>query len=322
MAEETLEKWQENRGVLTFSEREEAQGYLEWVVRATAAKRELYPITVVKAEEVVLEEVAGLIEKQQKKEALSLLAGQAKASWVEALDAQMQYVYPYEQNGAYKNKYSVSEIKHRQMEKAFADDFGERPDFLQEKAEPIVPSFITKTERDEVSRGALRGTAMHRFLECFDFSDYDSEKNMYEQLETMCQSGRLQEEQRELLQMDRIHRFLESKLAKRMKMAAEKKQLYVEKPFVMSVTPKELFLEEKDSEDTVLVQGIVDVFFVEEDGIVLLDYKTDRVKEAEELTKRYQAQLQLYAKALQRTMDLPVKEIWIYSFYLEKMIAL
>ena len=83
-----------------------------------------------------------------------------------------------------------------------------------------------------------------------------------------------------------------------------------------------MFLEENDSEDTVLVQGIVDVFFVEEDGIVLLDYKTDRVKEAEELTKRYQAQLQLYAKALQRTMDLPVKEIWIYSFYLEKMIAL
>lgn len=321
-AEETLEKWQENRGVLTFSEREEAQGYLEWIIRATAAKRELYPITVVKAEEVILEEVAGLIEKQQKKEALPLLAGQAKASWVEALDAQMQYVYPYEQNGAYKNKYSVSEIKHRQMEKAFADDFSERPDFLQEKAEPIVPSFITKTEKDEVSRGALRGTAMHRFLECFDFSNYDSEKNMYEQLETMCQSGRLREEQRELLQMDRIHRFLESKLAKRMKTAARKNQLYVEKPFVMSVTPKELFLEENDSEDTVLVQGIVDVFFVEEDGIVLLDYKTDRVKEAEELTKRYQAQLQLYAKALQRTMDLPVKEIWIYSFYLEKMIAL
>ena len=321
-AEETLEKWQENRGMLTFSEREEAQGYLEWIIRATAAKRELYPITVVKAEEVVLEEVAGLIEKQQKKEALPLLAGQAKASWVEALDAQMQYVYPYEQNGVYKNKYSVSEIKHQQMEKVFADDFSERPDFLQEKAEPIVPSFITKTEKDEVSRGALRGTAMHRFLECFDFSNYDGEKSMYEQLETMCQSGRLQEEQRKLLQMDRIHCFLESELAKRMKVAATKKQLYIEKPFVMSVSPKELFLEEKDSEDTVLVQGIVDVFFVEEDGIVLLDYKTDRVKEAEELTKRYQAQLQLYAKALQRTMDLPVKEIWIYSFYLEKMIAL
>ena len=163
---------------------------------------------------------------------------------------------------------------------------------------------------------------MHRFLECFDFSNYDGKKSMYEQLEVMCQSGRLQEEQRKLLQMDRIHCFLESELAKRMKVAATKKQLYIEKPFVMSVAPKELFLEEKDSEDTVLVQGIVDVFFVEEDGIVLLDYKTDRVKEAEELTKRYQAQLQLYAKALQRTMDLPVKEIWIYSFYLEKMIAL
>lgn len=50
--------------------------------------------------------------------------------------------------------------------------------------------------------------------------------------------------------------------------------------------------------------------------------KTDRVQQAEELVKRYQAQLQLYALALGRTMDLPVKEILIYSFYLEKMIAL
>ena len=152
-AEETLEKWQENRGVLTFSEREEAQGYLEWIIRATAAKRELYPITVVKAEEVILEEVAGLIEKQQKKEALPLLAGQAKASWVEALDAQMRYVYPYEQNGAYKNKYSVSEIKHRQMEKAFADDFSERPISCRKKRSRLSHHLLQKQRRTKFRVG-------------------------------------------------------------------------------------------------------------------------------------------------------------------------
>ena len=131
-------------------------------------------------------------------------------------------------------------------------------------------------------------------------------------------------EQKELLQMDRLYTFMETGVAKRMMQAAGRHELYVEKPFVMSVFPQELFDEEESDSrsDTVLVQGIIDVFFVEEDGIVLLDYKTDRVQQAEELVKRYQAQLQLYALALGRTMDLLVKEILIYSFYLEKMIAL
>ena len=140
----------------------------------------------------------------------------------------------------------------------------------------------------------------------------------------MLDEGRMTPEQKELLQMDRLYAFMETGVAKRMMQAAKREELYVEKPFVMSIFPQELFGEEEagSQEDTVLVQGIIDVFFVEEDGIVLLDYKTDRVQNAGELIKRYQAQLHLYALALGRTMDLPVKEILIYSFYLEKIIAL
>ncbi len=78
---------------------------------------EKYPIQVISPEEVVVAEVAGQMDKAAKKEALEVLSGQAKPSWVKALEDEMAYVYPYASVGKYKNKYSVSEIKHDRMEK-------------------------------------------------------------------------------------------------------------------------------------------------------------------------------------------------------------
>ena len=65
-----------------------------------------------------------------------------------------------------------------------------------------------------------------------------------------------------------------------------------------------------------LVQGIIDVYFEEEDGLVVLDYKTDQVKALEELTEKYHAQLEYYAKALEQLTGKKVKEKIIYSFTL------
>ena len=81
----------------------------------------------------------------------------------------------------------------------------------------------------------------------------------------------------------------------------------------------------RHEEDLTLIQGIIDVFWIEKDGIVLLDYKTDRVQQAKELIDRYETQLKLYADALERVFaarKLKVKEILIYSFSLEQLITL
>ncbi len=70
------------------------------------------------------------------------------------------------------------------------------------------------------------------------------------------------------------------------------------------------------------MQGIIDVFFEETDGLVLLDYKTDRVKTGEELVERYHTQLEYYGQALEQLLGKKVKETWIYSFALGKEIRL
>ena len=76
------------------------------------------------------------------------------------------------------------------------------------------------------------------------------------------------------------------------------------------------------SEEIVLVQGIIDAYFEEEDGLVLMDYKTDRVKSAHELVEKYKAQLDYYQKALEKVTGKEVKQKIIYSFHLGEEIAL
>ena len=77
---------------------------------------------------------------------------------------------------------------------------------------------------------------------------------------------------------------------------------------------------EKASEELILIQGIVDVYWEEDGRLVILDYKTDSVKEPEKLAERYAVQLDLYAEALEKATGKPVKEKIIYSFYLQREI--
>ena len=102
-----------------------------------------------------------------------------------------------------------------------------------------------------------------------------------------------------------------------MQEAARKQRLYREQPFVLGVDAKELYPEEEDGE-LILVQGIIDAYFEEPDGLVVLDYKTDKVRRKEELAERYQEQLRYYAKALEQMTGKKVKEKIIYSFTLKE----
>ena len=101
--------------------------------------------------------------------------------------------------------------------------------------------------------------------------------------------------------------------------ADRKGQLFREQPFVLGI-PASSMDSAFPKEETVLIQGIIDVFFEEEDGLVLMDYKTDRVSDEKELAERYRVQLDYYEQALFRLTGKRVKQRLIYSFALEKEI--
>ena len=129
--------------------------------------------------------------------------------------------------------------------------------------------------------------------------------------------GRLEPEYMEAVREKAVCQFLSSELGYRMWKASRAGGLYREQPFVLGIAAERLG-EKLPKGETVLIQGIIDVFFREDDGLVLLDYKTDAVSSLEELWKRYETQLDYYGEALEKLMKQPVKERLLYSFHLGK----
>lgn len=340
---------------LSYLTREGASGYLDWILPAVLSYGDKYPVRIVEAAELVLDEVENQLEQN---EDLTERIGEIKAAdpqLVGQLKQRFSQRYPYQVDVLRKNKYSVSELKHRAMREKFEAEQEETiPAFLEEPVTPTIPLFIQReesVEQETANRGALRGTAVHRVMECYDFA---SEKSVHEQMEAMEKEEKIIADMRALVKEQIVADFVSSETGKRMALAQRGGALYREKPFVMGFTEEELenygfgadsntdscenIYEKTDSdqekeeqkkvrheEDLTLIQGIIDVFWIEKDGIVLLDYKTDRVQQAKELIDRYETQLKLYADVLERVFGarkLKVKEILIYSFSLEKLITL
>ena len=365
---------------LSYLTREGASGYLDWILPAVLSYGDKYPVRIVEAAELVLDEVENQLEQNEN---LTERIGEIKAAdpqLVGQLKQRFSQRYPYQTDILRKNKYSVSELKHRAMREKFEAEQEETiPAFLEEPVTPTIPLFIQrqgsveqeaqnkaqdagqeaeskaeqKIKSNTANRGALRGTAVHRVMECYDFA---SEKSVYEQMEAMEKEEKITADMRALVKEQIVADFVSSETGRRMALAQRGGALYREKPFVMGFTEEELenygfgagaqMIENEvqtenaqqeivlenvsrenhmHEEDLTLIQGIIDVFWIEDDGITVLDYKTDRVDTAQELIDRYATQLKLYADALERvfaTRKLKVKEILIYSFRLEKLISI
>ena len=340
---------------LSYLTREGASGYLDWILPAVLSYGDKYPVRIVEAAELVLNEVENQLEQNENLTERIEEIEAADPQLVGQLKQRFSQRYPYQTDILRKNKYSVSELKHRAMREKFEAEQEETiPAFLEEPVTPTIPLFIQReesVEQETANRGALRGTAVHRVMECYDFA---SEKSVHEQMEAMEKEEKITADMRALVREQTVADFVSSETGKRMALAQQAGALYREKPFVMGFTEEELenygfgvgsntdscenIYEKTDSdqekeeqkkvrheEDLTLIQGIIDVFWIEKDGIVLLDYKTDRVQQAKELIDRYETQLKLYADALEHVFaarKLKVKEILIYSFSLEQLITL
>lgn len=305
-----------NRKALNFKERAEAKTFLEWILPAAAASGSWDKVSYVTPWSMLEDEATHQITEHVSLRQRVQQAEEVSDTLYEKIKEQLSYQYPHPDAIHLVTKYSVSELKHRAMrELAAKEEEDVTPKFLEEVSTPYVPAFMEG--KAEVNQGALRGTAMHRLMECYDFTkmpDCSDEfaENIKKQLTGLVQMGKVSEDMQKLIRIPSVELFLKSQLAPRMKAAAMRDDLFREKPFVMGNHEME--------EEMVLIQGIIDVFWVEEDGIVLLDYKTDRVDSATRLRDMYKEQLDLYAEALERIFRLPVKEKYLYSFRLNQAI--
>lgn len=270
------------------------------------------------AEKLIVKTIEEQIKSQERKEKLLFMMNkenfseQEKQAFTE-YKKRFSWKYPFEESHMIQTKFSVSEIKHAHMEELESVSLIHH----HEEGEPL-PNFIMEKTAVPI-QGALRGDAYHRVMELLDFSEEFSDTGMRKQILQFVQKGFLKQQEVDVVEIKDLQCFFETNLAKRMREAFSQNKLFREQPFVIARPANEIN-EEYAEDESVLVQGIIDVYFEEEDGLVVADYKTDRVKKASELIDRYQVQLLYYAKALEQLTGKKVKQCIIYSFTLGKEI--
>ena len=183
--------------------------------------------------------------------------------------------------------------------------------------EPIKPQFMK--ENTKLS-GSKVGTLVHLVLQKLDFNKEYELKDITELLEKLETKKIITKAEKESVPKEKILAFTKTNIFKRLKTA---KEVQREKPFYINIPAGEIY--ENNLEEKILVQGIIDLYFIDENGnVVLVDYKTDYVPNEDEtyLIAKYKKQLRLYARALKEALEKDVKEIYIYSTYLNKEITL
>ena len=222
------------------------------------------------------------------------------------IERRLGWKYPYEKAANVQAKFSVTEIKRR-FDPQLSEENGNPPGFL--------PALIKKPMFLEEKKGltaAEKGTALHFVMQRLDYMNPDIET----QIENMATRDLLTRQQVESIDTSKIRRFLDSDLGKRM-LASDR--ISREAPFNIEIPCCELYKElesETCGTETILLQGVIDCFFEESDGIVLIDYKTDYVPTGKEeiIKDRYKLQISYYTRALETITGKKVKERYIYLF--------
>ena len=211
----------------------------------------------------------------------------------------IEYVYPFDYSGILAKRTASSTESTRQKRTYFGTA---KPRFLNEKFS-----------------GADRGTAVHKFLELCDFNsaykDFEGEKARLKN------AYLITEEELQVLDENAVRSFFNSDVGSRLLASDEVLKEY---EFAIFKNAKELYedLPEIAKDEKIVVQGKLDCAFKEKDGFVLVDYKTDNVTDENYFVSVYKNQLEIYADALYQCTEIPVKEIYIYSFKLNKFIKI
>ena len=314
-------------GKVPYTILSQAGSYLEWVLMSMT---EPNPGRCT-WQQVLLMELVGaeltqqITKKMTKEELLQFDTSKVYSKeYREQLERVLEFQYPHMADLTLHTKMSVSELKHpgqnlddEESVEWFPADGNADPkvvDFL-----PTIPDFM-KTE--ETVEGSYRGTIYHRVLELLDFTMADSKEQIQGQLDQFEALEKVKAEDLKLVEAGVLLKFFQSPLGRRMSSAATQKGLYKEQQFVLGMSARDMGVARSD--ELVLIQGIIDAYMKEPDGLVVIDYKTDHVRHAQEqeLVRRYHRQLEYYQRALEQMTGMKVKEKVIYSLTLQKEIVL
>jgi ATP-dependent helicase/nuclease subunit A len=179
------------------------------------------------------------------------------------------------------------------------------------------PVFVTG---EQPLTGAEKGTVYHKVMYHMKFTSGDTLEDIKQLVESLVDRRIITAKEAGIIDTRSLYAFIKDDIGQRAIAAASRQVLYKEKPFVMGILPKDF--EDTSSEAYMMIQGVIDLYFEEPDGLVIVDYKTDYLigKPIEILIERYEKQMAYYKMALEQGTGKTVKEIFLYAVSLQKTI--
>ncbi len=242
-------------------------------------------------------------------------------TWLNSWIQRAEWSYPYQEASLHPAKATVTSLRKRFLADHSDTEsvawFYERTTSAKSFDKPNTPNIAANE----------RGTLHHHFLQWLDLSQPMTQEKLKNQLDQMIESGQLDPEARQALDLSSIADFWGSRVGRNI--LENQNQVHRELPFTARFSLEELmelqlanFSKKITNEDFVVIQGVVDVAVLGKDSIFILDYKTDRMDDSSLPSKlqQYRPQLELYAKALQRIYQRPVTHKWLHFLSIHQTI--
>ena len=287
---------------------ENYKSYLDWIelvyLKDETKNSEIFEFNVIHKKDILNSNTKNETEK------IDILNDIAKRKVskenMEKIKNVLEWEYKYKDSTEMPSELSVSKIKELSKKQGKEKITSlKKPNFLVEKTQ-LSP--------------AEKGTVMHLCLQKLNYKqDYDKNK-LKDMVNKLVEKEIMLPKEAESVNYDKILAFLSSKIWKDMKNAKTVEQ---EKPFYLNLKASEIY--KNSAEDEILVQGIIDLYYItNENELVLVDYKTDYVANNDEqsLKDKYNIQLEIYKKALEKALNRKVDKTYIYSTWLNKEIEM
>ena len=320
------------------------ESYLQWILMVYLYNKEQTE-KMAECNVIGKEELGDILENQEDdeiknidiEELLGLKDFISEKQLATEVQEMLEYKYPHLCETKLPTKMSVSEIKQRKMAEAEekveelenmedaekmenvekVEVMADKNEVKLEKAENQLakPKFL-QDDTDKPLTGAEKGTIMHLCMQKLDITKNYDMHDIQEFIDNLEKSGIITQKEKDSIYVHKIYDFTKSSIWQELQAA---KKIEREKPFYIQIPAREIYQE--DIEGEILVQGVIDLYYInQKDELILLDYKTDFVETEEQLIERYRIQLEIYKRALEKSLGRKVDRTCIYSLYLQKAI--
>ena len=249
----------------------------------------------------------------------------SNTSYYDEIKEKLDYKYKYEVCTTKPASISVTEIK--KIQNSYEEELTK--ELFNNQAVQKKPLFMQEEIEDKIS-GAERGTIVHLIMVLLDFSKVNTIDEIKEQINMFIKKKIITEKQSTVISPYKIYKLFKSDIGKRM---LESKFVKREQAIYAQIKLKDVYIYEDlindDSlnyynDESIMLRGIIDAYFEEDEEIVIVDYKTDFINDEnrEEVVNRYKKQLDLYAEVVKNLTGKKVKEKYIYLFGVDEAVSI